>query len=153
MTILKNHISQDTAYLVNDYPYGFRLRCQIRYWLEYHNKHGIRFVSQTSNPKKNDIWNKPKYSTYSLISGAMFLDDNNHVNFLGLSEYSDYKESLEFYNTYHEGIPEIAINKILLWLDTKKRYEQLILDGMNYSDAGKEIVKENFLNGKSFYKR
>jgi hypothetical protein len=148
MTILKNHISPDTAYLVNDYPYGFRLRCQIRYWLEYHNKYGIRFAYQTSNPKKDNIWNKPKYSTYSLISGAMFLDDNNHVQFIGLTEYSDYKESLEFYNTYREGIPEKAIDKILLWLDTKKRYEEKISNGINYQSAGIEVIKENLLNGK-----
>jgi hypothetical protein len=33
--ILTDHTSPETAYLVEDYPYGFRLRCQIRYWLEY----------------------------------------------------------------------------------------------------------------------
>jgi hypothetical protein len=38
MQILKGHISQETAYLVDDYPYGFRLRCKIRYWLEYQPK-------------------------------------------------------------------------------------------------------------------
>lgn len=150
MIILKNHISEDTAFLVNDYPYGFKLRCQIRYWLEYHEKLGIRFVSQTNNPKKNNVWNKPKHSTYSLISGCMFLDNNNHVNFIGLTEYSDYKESLEFYNTYHEGIPEKGIDKILLWLDTKKRYEDKISNGIDYVTAGKEVIQENILNNKRF---
>jgi hypothetical protein len=27
MTILTGHTSPEIAYLINDYPYGFRLRC------------------------------------------------------------------------------------------------------------------------------
>jgi hypothetical protein len=34
-TILSGHISPETAYSVENYPYGFRLKCTIRYWLEY----------------------------------------------------------------------------------------------------------------------
>ena len=30
MTVLTGHTSPETAYVVSDYPYGFRLRCQIR---------------------------------------------------------------------------------------------------------------------------
>ncbi len=32
--ILNGHISPETAYVVEDYPYGYTLRCTIRYWLE-----------------------------------------------------------------------------------------------------------------------
>jgi hypothetical protein len=60
---LHGHTSEATAYLVADYPYGFRERTQIRYWLEAKPKRGWRFVSQTLNPK-TDRWNKPKESTY-----------------------------------------------------------------------------------------
>lgn len=83
---LRGHTSEETAYLVNDYPYGFRLRTEIRYWLET-TKHGDRFVSQTLNPKTGR-WNKPKKSTYSLI-GAMYLDDESHVTWTGVSHYTD----------------------------------------------------------------
>ena len=51
ITVLHGHTTRETAYLVNDYPYGFRLRCKIRYWLEYKKGHGHRPVSQTTNPK------------------------------------------------------------------------------------------------------
>lgn len=51
MKILTGHTSPETAYVVQDYPYGFRLRCQIRYWLEFKAGKGVRLVSQTSNPK------------------------------------------------------------------------------------------------------
>ena len=59
---LYGHDSMATAYLVDDYPYGFRLRCKIRYWVEYVPKKGYRMVSQTTNPKIADreVWNKPK---------------------------------------------------------------------------------------------
>jgi len=31
--LLRGHINRDTAYVVNDYPYGRVLRCRIRYWI------------------------------------------------------------------------------------------------------------------------
>lgn len=34
MKVLSGHTSPETAYVVDDYPYGFRLRCKIRYWIE-----------------------------------------------------------------------------------------------------------------------
>ena len=78
------HTSPETAYLVEDYPYGFRLRTQIRYWIET-TKNGDRFCSQTKNPKVSyELWNKPKKSTYSAV-GVMFLDENNHVKWTGFS--------------------------------------------------------------------
>lgn len=70
---------QDNAYLVADYPYGFRLRTQIRYWKEFKRGYGFRFVSQTVNPKTNQ-WNKPKAGHYhpALIIG---LDEKGHVDY------------------------------------------------------------------------
>src|SRR3990170_1289756 len=71
---LYGHTSEATAYLVADYPYGFRERTQIRYWLEGKPKKGWRFMSQTLNPKTSR-WNKPKASTYTEWGAAMYLDD------------------------------------------------------------------------------
>ena len=68
-TVLNGHTSAETAYVVNDYPYGFQLRCKIRYWIETRKGHGMRFVSQTTNPRwAVEGWNKPKASTYSRVS-------------------------------------------------------------------------------------
>ena len=50
--ILQGHTSPETAYVVDDYPYGYTLRCRIRYWLEVNERHGVRFVSQTTNPMR-----------------------------------------------------------------------------------------------------
>ena len=103
MKVLSGHYSPETAYVVEDYPYGFRLRCKIRYWLEVNSK-GTRFWSQTTNPKRGDVWNKPKASTYSLM-GAMYLDEENHVQWCGLSPY-DASKCKDFLETYSVGLTE-----------------------------------------------
>lgn len=84
----------ENAKLVLDYPYG-GFRCQIKFWLEKSDKNGFRFCSQTQNPKTGR-WNNPKHSTYSKFAGAMFLDENNHVHWVGLSEYDDANKVLSF---------------------------------------------------------
>jgi hypothetical protein len=63
--LLLGHTSAETAYVVDDYPYG-RSRTQKRYWIESKPKHGDRLVTQTLNPKTGR-WNKPKAGTYSAV--------------------------------------------------------------------------------------
>lgn len=119
MTLLFNHTSPDNAYLVESYPYGFNLRCKIRYWLEFSKNKGVRFVSQTTNPKKGDVWNKPKYSTYCAFGGAMFLDEKSHVQWSGMHEYMDLKESLTWNNTYGSANHPDCTTKTNHWLSAK----------------------------------
>jgi hypothetical protein len=98
--ILNGHNSPETAYIVSDYPYGFKLRCKIRYWIET-TKYGQRFVSQTTNPKKiGEPWNAPKCGTYSPIV-IMFLDEQDHVEKAHLSPYETSKV-VEFIEKYGE---------------------------------------------------
>jgi hypothetical protein len=97
ITILRGHTSMDTAYLVDDYPYGYRLRCQIRYWVDTATKGAKngqqRFMSQTTNPKVDGImWNKPKGSTYSPMVW-MYLDDDKHVQQTSVSDIGVTPES------------------------------------------------------------
>ena len=86
--VLHGHVNAESAYLVPDYPYGFRLRCQIRYWVETAatgaKKGERRFMSQTTNPKvAGTVWNKPKASTYYSLA-VMYLDGNDHVQHRGI---------------------------------------------------------------------
>lgn len=93
VTVLTGHTDAETAYMVEDYPYSFRLRCKIRYWIETCERKGAnegkqRFVSQTSNPKAGGIWNKPKASTYNEIK-VLYLDGDGHVQAHGVSFWID----------------------------------------------------------------
>ena len=123
MNILKGHTSPETAYVVSDYPYGFNLRCSIRYWLEFSPSRGFRLVSQTSNPKKGNIWNKPKASTYCRFGGAMFIDDNGHVQWAGLTEYCSGSEASAWQATYGEGVPEAGLAILNKWVAAKVAYD------------------------------
>lgn len=132
MEILKGHTSLETAYLVNDYPYGFRLRCKIRYWLEHDSRKGTRFFSQTTNPKiqgREVVWNKPKASTYAYIAGCMFLDEKGHITWTGLTEYSDTRESKTWLETYSEGLPEAVKERVKTWIEKKEKFDKAIADG------------------------
>ncbi len=90
---LSGNNSEETAFVVDDYPYGFKLRTMIRFWIE-SGKAGERAVSQTKNPK-NGRWNTPKKSTYSLIK-VMGLDEKGHVVFDGIGAYCSLEEAKNF---------------------------------------------------------
>jgi hypothetical protein len=120
MKLLLNHTSPDTAYVVQDYPYGFTLRCKIRYWLEFSRGRGVRFASQTTNPKKaGDVWNKPKYSTYCDFGGAMYLDDQNHVQWTSLHQYKGVKETLDWQAAYGAANHPENVQKTQNWIKAK----------------------------------
>lgn len=120
--ILKGHLSPMTAYTVDDYPYGFRLRCHIRYWLEHDTRHGVRLVSQTSNPKKGNAWNKPKASTYARFGGCMFLDGAGHVHWTGAHEYMGAEELQGWCESWREGVPPSALELLDRFLAAKLAY-------------------------------
>jgi len=124
MQLLTGHISPETAYLVEDYPFGFRLRCKIRYWIEYRHGKGFRFMSQTTDPRKGNIpWNKPKASTYCEFGGAMYLDDVGHVQWAGLSQYSDAKQALDFAERFGAAVPIEGQPVMRKWVAAKVAYE------------------------------
>jgi len=81
--IKTGHTTQANALIVKDYPYGFRLRTQIRYWITTDKKKGDRFYSQTLNPK-TQVWNKPKSSTYSAVM-IMISNEQEHITYRSIS--------------------------------------------------------------------
>jgi hypothetical protein len=115
---LWGHTSEETAFLVEDYPYGYRLRTQIRYWLETSAKHGDRLCSQTLNPKTGK-WNKAKKSTYSDV-GVMYLDEQGHVTWAAVSPYSDV-EVLDAFMAVAKGHLSEAQRKQVAWLYGAKK--------------------------------
>ena len=91
VTVLHGHTSPETAYLVGDYPYGRRLRCEKRYWLEVAAKGQyrgqVRLVTQTTNPKRpGRQWNKPHPEQYRAWS-VMYLNQDGHVKLRSVSDW------------------------------------------------------------------
>lgn len=84
--VLYGHTDENSAYVVDDYPYG-RERTLMRYWLEYKKNKGYRFVSQTLNPKTKR-WNNPHPSTYSNFLLMIRLFSNGHVHSTAPISYS-----------------------------------------------------------------
>lgn len=104
--VLIGHTSPETAFLVEDYPYGFRLRCQSR------------VVSQTTNPKRpGTVWNKPKASTYTNLR-VLFLDEEGHVQNAALTFYADASKIAEFEATYGAALTSERDQKELSLLKT-----------------------------------
>lgn len=126
---LYGHNCQENAFMVEDYPYG-RHRCRIRYWLEANvsskTSKGFRFVSQTEHPVKK-IWNAPKPGTYKMLAGNMYLDENGHVTWNGLSEYSSAQETLEFIKAFPQS--DFSRLKALEWCEQKVRLSEGLASG------------------------
>lgn len=123
-TILKGHVSPETAYVVDDYPYGYTLRCKIRYWLEYKAKLGFRLVSQTTNPKlAGERWNKPKASTYYRFGACMLLNGDGHVKWTGLSEYCSGADAKSWADAYGDGVPETGQDLLRRFVAAKLAYD------------------------------
>lgn len=134
-TPLYGHVSPETAFVIEDYPYG-GLRCKKRVWLEQHPKRGFRLVSQTTNPKKGHIWNKPKASTYAGLCGAMYLDSAGHVQWAAVHEYSRAADAEAFLQAF----PEVFDRRLLDWA-TSQRFllENMLLGTIRYTVNGTPI--------------
>ena len=109
---LYGHASPDTAYVIDDYPSGFKARCRKRVWLEFKARQGWRLVEQTSDkwypgeePAKDAVlrWNKPKASTYALLGGCMYQDEQDHIEWAQLSGYAKPSQVLEFVKEFRQA--------------------------------------------------
>lgn len=164
--ILKGHVSPETAYVVDDYPYGFRLRCKIRYWLEAKPKHGFRLVSQTTNPKvAGERWNKPKASTYCSFAVMTLNEENGHVSWSGLNvAFSDAGECKAWVDVFGEGLDESSRAQLGAIIKAKAAYEAKrkeaagdkpthTLDlGVGLAEAREAFVDETLANDPLFKK-
>jgi len=115
--------TQENPIIINDYPYGFRLRTDIKYWIETTNR-GDRFCSQTLNPKSNE-WNKPKKSTYSDVM-VLIANKDGFVRTLSCS-LNDKKEKakafLEKFENELTKIQKIRLHKVIGWDKTMEKVE------------------------------
>jgi hypothetical protein len=137
MQTLTGHTSPETAYLVADYPYGFRLRCQIRYWLEFKAGRGFRLVSQTSNPKRpGTVWNKPRASTYHVVA-VMVIDEDDHVTIDTLSAGGwSTEERIDEYEATHAAALTDDHRQAIRYVRASNRMNDYVTYTVGPSDDG-----------------
>lgn len=115
--------SPETAVVIPDYPYGFRLRCMMRVWIEFRKGKGFRYCTQTTNPKKpGTVWNAPKCSTYARIAAAIGIDGEGHLFNATLTEYSDLPEYELFLSRVGENLCPEARASLAYFRDVKLAY-------------------------------
>lgn len=84
--ILKGHTSFETAYKIENYPWGFKLRTTQYVWVETLPKKGDRVVWQTIDPRTNKLC-APKKSTFSPLKW-LYIDEKGHVQSCGINIYT-----------------------------------------------------------------
>lgn len=129
MKPLYGHTSQATAYMIDDYPYGSKLRCRRRVWLEYKASHGFRFMSQTEHPTRK-VWNKPHASTYIETAAGLYLDEQGHVGWTGVGIYTDPVQALEFARIF--GSRCDGAKQLLGWAKLKADFGHKLATGQAY---------------------
>ena len=98
--IIYNKDSADNAVVVEDYPWGYKLRTKRKYWIET-TKRGDRLCYQTLNPK-TDKWCAVKKSTYSGIM-VLYENEDGHIKTIGLDPQWSGEEGLaNFLNNVDE---------------------------------------------------
>lgn len=145
-TYLFGHVDESSAYVVDDYPYGFRQRTQIRYWIESVAKKGDRVCSQTLNPKTLQ-WNKPKKSTYSAVC-VLGLNDQNHVTNIGFALGWDNEEKILDFIEKIGGVDKLndlqlkQVKRGIAISRTQKHIKVEVVNATNWSEGERQAHKE-----------
>jgi hypothetical protein len=84
--ILTGHNSFETAYKIENYPWGYKLRTIMYVWIESLPKKGDRVVRRTVDPRTGKLC-AAKVSTFSNIK-ALYAQENGHVESTGVNIYT-----------------------------------------------------------------
>lgn len=125
--ILKNiHTSEETAYIVQSYPYG-RKRTQKKFWIET-TKRGDRLCGMTLNPKTQQ-WNNPHKDTYKDVMVLVKMDNDHIKTFSWGTAYTE-EESL---NRFLERVGEdYEFNALQIGKIAQGRRVYKIREGLTY---------------------
>lgn len=122
-TLIIGARSPATAIVVSDYPYGRRLRCVMRYWLETKSQHGTRLVTQSNNPKRPGlVWNKPHAGTYTQGAVILRTDHNAHVKEIALTDFNLSTSTVEAANRSLQEVEEFERKFLAAFTDTDHQF-------------------------------
>jgi len=136
------HVSPETAFVVEDYPYGFRLRCKKRTWIE-KNKKGMRLVSQTTDPRRAlETWNKPKASTYQEVA-VLYIDEaTGHLEWDCLSVHAEEKRIAAFETDGATAIGEVERKALANLRAVNRAYSRVSFKVCEPGEKGQTIEQQ-----------
>jgi hypothetical protein len=106
------HTSPETAFVIEDYPFGFKLRCKKRVWIETSPKKGQRVVFQTTDPRRAvETWNAPKRSTYSDVA-VLDLDERGYLQTDGISVNATEEQFAAFRERAKESLDSAGLARL-----------------------------------------
>jgi len=59
----------------------------------------------------------------------MYLNEDDHVTWTGLNEYTTAQESITWYETYKEGLTPEVLERVEAWIRAKRKFEEAIEKG------------------------
>ena len=127
------NIREENPILVNNYPWGFKLKTQKRYWIE-ETKRGERFCTQTKNPKTGH-WCTPKKSTYSEVT-ILCENKDGHISYVSIGKWDSIESIDNFLKKHKKNLSFSQMNRI----NYMRKAKTIVND--YYNDLEKAPVKE-----------
>ena len=140
---LYNHTSFETAYVVQDWPWGYKLRTEKRFWIE-SNKNGDREISQTLDPRTGK-WCAPKKSTYYPVRIFYTSDQGEEVKQLLWEVMRKDDKIKSFYELHKDNLNDFQKAQIKKWIGFNEAMKNVTFSfksGFSL-DESKEIEENN----------
>lgn len=153
--IIRPSDSFESAAIAEDYPYGFRLRCKMAYWVEYRQGMGYRPMRCSTNPKKvAEVWNKPKAGTYHnpciwvVRDTDLSTDNTDYLSFLFFPSHDNVQmeKAKEFLTEYGDQLTDEELKRIKAYI-----LYQVRLSPDYYSDVRNTIITDGKLTMSNFH--
>ena len=153
--LIYNKDSFDNSIEVSNYPWGFRLKTKVRYWIETTNR-GDRFVKCTLNPKTQK-WCAEKKSTYSsvMVMTTDEKDNKTYVSYYPLNiGYDDaikvakFEHSIDKDKLSKKQLTQICKCKAVNEVNKKIKVEFVSTNNWTSEQREEHNKKQDELNGK-----
>ena len=121
---------EESAHVVEGWPWGRRMRCTKRFWIET-RKNGDRLAAQCTQPDRetgqcSGSWCKPKKSTYTpgVIVLAVDVDGTMATETLGAYYHHPVAEIEAFIDRHAGRLSDVQASRARSCLAMRKKYDE-----------------------------